>query len=687
MKQTNTLYSRYGLALNPFRLNVIDSIDLVSRVHMNLSIDDNLALLKEEVFFKKKNHNVFLIGDVGMGKTHRVLIAHAEALKNSLFSRLVSFSNDNSSVMFQFLNAILPKGSALLSNDKWQREIAKLKKQVKKEAYDPHHTAQIVADALNVKTPSFILIDNLDEVQMFSDNQSFFSFLFTLSSLLNPGVLLMATMTPAFASVLTNEYPQGASFFKMKFIEPLTDEEAEKILSKWMESYRLVHGLFPLFPFNSPAVNLLNSQSHGNTRCLLDLADMALTAASYQKAANITDTLVKEALLSVSEKKPSLLKEKAISPLSPLNTWPEPSEGPSKEKCILPLPDSVVSVETNLTPDTADLIREGRPNVVSNSDLAEQINPDKGGKKKQESDERIDENIPHSFSASPRPGIKKIDSSSGSSFPLFLQQTDENVLNDAIDSLEQGEDLDYSLMKIDDGSFVSSDDNGSIRKPSDVASIMHQAKKQRTTNDETDGSCEKEIEEKLDTTVDCWQPVDLNEDDLNFIDEDDKGPVTTNESDQVGTTCVQKQEKSAGKKVNDTIISSSQSKRKTDVDLKDSFKHNDNFCPDHDNTMDKNEKRNTAKKKTKKPSVPLVEKNKENDSTSDEKKTDTDRSHLKNGQSQSEHTSSVRSVGLDSSLKRVLRVRCPECSKDFTIEIDEDTRLLTCPFCDFQGEL
>ncbi len=699
MKQSNTLYSRYGLSINPFRLNAIDSNDLVRRVHANLSIDDNLALLKEEVFFKKKNHNVFLIGDSGTGKTHRVLIAHAEAEKNSLFSRLVSFSNDNHSGMFQFLNAILPKGSALLSNDKWQREIAKLKKQVKKGAYDPHHTAQIVADALNVKTPSFILIDNLDEVQMFSDNQSFFSFLFAISSLLNPGVLLMITMTPYFASVLTDQYPQGVSFFKMQFIEPLTDEDAEKIISKRMESYRLVHGLFPLFPFNSSAVKLLNSQSHGNTRCLVDLADMTLTAASYQKAAIITDVIVKEALFSVAEKRPLLLNEKIKSMHPSFDTLPTSSEEPSDVLAELDLSDSVVSVEPTLTPVTADMVSEKRTNVVSHSDLAGQIRPDEGGRKEQESDERIDENIPHSFSASPRSGIKKIDSSSGSSPHYFLQRADKNSLDDAIDSLEQGEAFDCSMMKVDDRSFVSSDDNGSTKRSADPANIMHQAKKQSKTrikrnpplkhDDEnksscSDESCEKKGLDDSDKVQDCWQQYYSEEDELDNIEEHDEEPKGKNSDN------LEKSKKQARMKKNENDTHSPVKQIKNNV-LDETLDVNEGICSEEDTDQDEDTSTLDLKESAINPSESLIENENEQVVYTEEKRSSVDNSlvnipQIKTKQCTSEQVSSDRSIELHSSLKRVLRVRCPECSKEFSIEIDEDTHVLTCPFCDFQGE-
>jgi ribosomal protein S27E len=725
MSSDDEKYARYGLGGNPFRNATEHSVDMVSRVHANLSVDDQLASLKEEVFFKRNGHSVFLVGDKGMGKTHRVMVAHAEASQNDLFSRVIRFSRKNRPGMYQFVKAFLPKGSALFSNDKWQRELAKVKKDAKKGRYQPQHVAQQVAIALNKNTPSFVLIDDLDDVQMLSDSQDFLSFLFHLSSMLQPGVFLMVSMSASFASWLLKQYPQVKNLVHFVYLQPLTSTDAENVLSKWLESFRLVDGLHGLFPFSHDAVSLLNSQSHGNVSSLLDLSDMALTAASFQKAVVITDVTVKEALLAVKEQKPAVLEEKeknaSVSPeLSSLIQQKPVNDGDHEDGSAL-----------NPVPAAGGLAANDEGNSADDfsSDIIDLTNSDEGGSREKNDGEWVDEQLSSFSKESLNEGIKDINPCSPSAPYKHGISNDDHLLNEDSMSDRSEQKDEWSRMKTDDTAVVAPGDNGSKTRSDEPASIMHQAKQ----NQERKKKDTKHVDDQSDeTSTDTWEPVDQEEDEKpveesklknevgNFNEtKEDKGTDETEESEKIDEEVETKdssddveekrkqesnveQEKINERKDSSPKISDEDSDKKTnhteperevlkepkkgvEEDLEpvnevkqqftDETKETDEISEkDHDHIEPKKEKSSDA--------IP-----KEPDDSKDITDTSKKSHEIKQHRPKVMHHAQNERQTQESSSTRVLRVRCPECSKDFTIELDEHTNSLTCPFCGFHGEL
>jgi len=753
MSSDDEKYARYGLGGNPFR-NTENSVEVVSRVHANLSIDDTLASLKEEVFFKRNSHSVFLVGDNGMGKTHRVMVAHAEASQNDLFSRVITFSRKNRPSMYQFVKAFLPKGSALFSNDKWQRELAKVKKDAKKGRYQPQHVAQQVAIALNKNTPSFVLIDDLDDVQMLSDNQDFLSFLFHLSSMLQPGVFLMASMSASFASWLLTQYPQVKNLLHFVYLQPLTVMDAENVLTKWLESFRLVDGLHGLFPFSHDAVSLLNSQSHGNVASLLDLSDMALTAASFQKAVVITDLTVKDALLTVKEQKPAVLEEKqklasvSLELSSLMQQKPVNSSKKDSDSSVTPGPAPGVIAANDDHSSTDDF----------SSDLLDSTNSDEGGIREKDDGEWVDEQLSSFSKESPNVGIKDVNLCSPSAPYKHGIKNDDHLLTENSMSDQSQQKDEWSRMKTDDSLLLSQDDNGSKTRSHESASVMHQAKQ----NQERKKKNSKHVDDQNDESLtDTWVPVDDDKesmDDENELEEQSfeasdtqKDDDSFDESKQEESAKESDESKTAVEAVEtkdspDEAIA--ERKQESNVDQEKINERNDSSSKKSDEDSDKktnhteperevlkepkkgveedlepvNEVNQQLTDETKEsesgqtPSLPqqIQElKSKETDENSEkdpdhteletEKSSDpipkepndakditknSKQSHdIKQHRPQVMHHDEQMQSRQTSVSTRVLRVRCPECMKDFTIELDEHTHSLACPFCGFHGEL
>ena len=697
MSADDEKYARYGLGGNPFRKTTENSVETVSRVHANLSIDDQLGSLKENVFFKRKSHSVFLVGDNGMGKTHRVMVAHAEALQNNLFSRVITFSRKNRPAMYQFVKAFIPKGSALFSNDKWQRELAKVKKSAKKGSYQPQIVAQHVASALNKNTPSFVLVDDLEEIQLLSDSQDFLQFLFHLSSLLQPGVFLMVTMSASFGAWLVKQYPQVKNLVQLVYLQPLTTDDAEQVIGKWLESNRLVDGLHSLFPFSHDAIELLNSQSHGNVSTLLDLSDMALTAGSFQKAVVITDLSVKESLLTVKEKKPAVLEEKqklaSVSPelSSLIQQKPVNDSEHESESLVNPVPAAGVLAAADTRSDSDKF----------SSDIIDLTN-NEGGSEKEIHGEQVDENMSSFSKESPNEHMKDINLNSPPIPHELGRSTDYHLMDDntLVDRSHQKDE--WTQMKNDDTPLVSQGDNGSKTRSDEPASIMHQAKQDKELKKK-----EKFDDQSNETSTDTWEPVDDEESidgeeesevekpveesdlekDVDNFDETKEEKVTdeieeSEKSDEGVETKVssdnveEKQEphSESKQKITDELIESSQTPSFPQP-VKESFSKDS----DEGSNIDDDQRESETEKSTDTITKETIDSKESSDTTKQSHEIKQHRPQVMH------HDDHVQSQAATST--RVLRVRCPDCGKDFTIELDEHTHSLTCPFCGFQGEL
>jgi hypothetical protein len=679
MNAIDERFARYGLRGNPFRN---PSTNSVASVHANLGIDDILATYKENVFLKKQSHGVLLIGDTGMGKTHRVYVADIEASTNNMFSRKICLLSQGRSAMNQFLSNFIPKGSALFSNDKWQRELSKIKKQVKTGSYDPQMVASHVAEALNKKTPSFVLIDDLDKIQILSDQQYFLEFLFQLLNRIQPGVFFLITMNASYASWLLQKYPNAKDLFAIQYLTMLQADEATAVVSKWLGSYRLVDNINPLFPFSTKAVHLLNAQGHGSINALLDLSDMALTAASYQKAVVITDQFVKDTLITVQQQRPQLLfeKRKQAQPSVEIQQLIQ-QPYPVGDQRLIHRGSSIVPIPV-LSADILEEEIEEEDEVLSQMDVQEK-RYDKGSSPKQDETvselEPIDEDhieesqidlfkgeqqdtlTSKSYLESSPDDVTSIPADS----PAHPTPSDGNMplVEEPCDHIVKDE---WTRMKDQHRVDTSDKDNGSRTKSTDPASIMHQVKQQKkqkeeVIEDEPDESSHLSDENQ---DLDIWEPI-IETDDAKSDDVEPQKQKGQNVEKKKG-----KQKKEPQKK--DKKQTASQKK-----DISQS-KDTDKETGLTDETVEDN---CALEKDPMEPEWIDPKSNQEAVETNLPKRIVSQRKMVPDTIKTQQNKPEI------SSRKRIVRVRCPECTKDFTIEIDEHTHTLTCPFCDFTGEL
>jgi hypothetical protein len=296
-------YDRFGLIGNPFRDLASESLSDVEIFHVNLSVDESLAPIKEEVFAKENKTVVAIIGNQGAGKTERLLLASSEGTARGAFVVYYDISEKISWVLPGLAQKLMDGAqlggfAKIFSPPAWYRALAPLAKPpVAGKGYDPIQAGKALAAALNARAPSFLLLNDLHNLATVPEADAFAKTLQELFDSIRPGVLVMFGSFPGYFVALSKKYPALVSRInRTVFLPTLSTEEAGLLLAKKLLAKRLVESLDPLYPFDRPAVEALNASAMGNPRRLLELSDRALEYAAAHRSYRITADLVRIAL-------------------------------------------------------------------------------------------------------------------------------------------------------------------------------------------------------------------------------------------------------------------------------------------------------------------------------------------------------------------------------------------------------
>jgi hypothetical protein len=317
-------YERYGLIGNPFRDLTSESLSDVEIFHVNLQVDEALNPIKEEVLAKENKAIVALIGNTGAGKTERLLLANSEGNQRGAFVVYVDVG-DKAGGVVQSIAQKMADGAKLggfartFSPPPWYRAILPFTKTGPK-GVDPVAAGKAIAEGLNARSPSFLLLNDLHNLSTVPEADAFARTLQELFDSLRPGVLVMFGSFPAYFAALGKKHVPLASRINQTFNLPtLTKEEAGLLIAKKLLAKRLVENLDPLYPFDREAIEALNSAAFGNPRRLIELADRAIDYAARQRAFRINVDLVR---LSLPPKEPPGVA--ATLPIRPPEAAPLP---------------------------------------------------------------------------------------------------------------------------------------------------------------------------------------------------------------------------------------------------------------------------------------------------------------------------------------------------------------------------
>ncbi|MEM4258154.1 MAG: hypothetical protein QXL17_03260 [Candidatus Thermoplasmatota archaeon] len=303
-----TGYERYGLSGNPFRDLSSESLENVDIFHVTQRIDEDLARIREEVFYKENKAVLAVLGGLGAGKTERLLLVANEAKRNKAFYVFQNMTFETRWMVEGILDLIISQTklgffSRVFAPPKWYKAVVKKRKKAEKQ-YDPDKAGRVIAEALNQNIPSFLLINDFHHLAQVEDADRFLHVLHVLIDHINPGVMIMISCDQMFFESLMESHQSLHERINRKIVlSPLSDQEAQLMIAKRLLEKRLVDDVDPLYPFTPGGIAFMNLEVAGNPRHLLKLADVVIDYAAKKRCIMIDDVLVSEVLTMIKEQK------------------------------------------------------------------------------------------------------------------------------------------------------------------------------------------------------------------------------------------------------------------------------------------------------------------------------------------------------------------------------------------------
>jgi hypothetical protein len=294
-------YDRYGLVSNPFRDLASENLEDVGLYHVNQEVDDNLRTIRDEVWEKENKALVAITGELGAGKTERLLVTQAEAKARGAFSIYLDVTPKTAGVVRTVANQILAearkaKKMGLFSAPPWARRITQLSK-LKDQNYDGKIAGQAIAAALNGVAPSALLLNDVHNIVQSKEADNFSRMLLELTDQIKPGVLVMFSFYTSYLAWLSVNHPALASRINRTFVlTTMSDDEAALMLAKKLLVKRLVEDLDPIYPFDREAVHELVIAAQGNPRRLIELADLSIEYGIAKRSYRVDAEVVKAVL-------------------------------------------------------------------------------------------------------------------------------------------------------------------------------------------------------------------------------------------------------------------------------------------------------------------------------------------------------------------------------------------------------
>ena len=300
MASAKTGFERFGLTGNPFRDLSSDSLEDISLLHVNQTVDAELEGIRSEVIEKENRAVVMILAGLGAGKTERLVITRLDAEKSGVFCVMRNITPESQWVVKGIADSILEEAKRLKRTSffpsGWQNHIRSISKQASK-GYDPEEVGKAFAEALNRNAPSFLLLNDMHGLEGNEDIEPFLHALHALFDALEPGVMVALTSDDGyFAGIIEKHASLKARINRWITIPPLSDDEASLMIAKRLVVKRVVEEMQPLYPFNDESVRILNARAKGNPRDLIRLCDIVLDHAIKRKSVAISPEIVESAL-------------------------------------------------------------------------------------------------------------------------------------------------------------------------------------------------------------------------------------------------------------------------------------------------------------------------------------------------------------------------------------------------------
>ena len=280
-------YLRWMLRANPFAYLSSESLEEVKQVHVDTDIDEKLADILDKVIKDKEKKLIFLVGEFGTGKTHRLRLIGEILEEASTF--YVKIDVDDFSTAIYRIAHVIKSGIP----------IKILKRRIPK---DPAQLIEIIVDELNSYDLAVLLLDEVENVIVFGTRKDADLFSKAISRIfqgLNGGKAIVIGCIPPAYDIMKRLLEVPHERIEMKKLSPI---EAGRILKKRLEYYRAImnreardFGLEE--PFTEDLVVKMNEMAEGNPRKLMKLARNVL--AVLTKELRESGKLSKEKVLQI----------------------------------------------------------------------------------------------------------------------------------------------------------------------------------------------------------------------------------------------------------------------------------------------------------------------------------------------------------------------------------------------------
>jgi len=280
-------YLRWLLKYNPFIHLSSESLKSVGNFHVWTETDKTFWNTIKNFLENKKKNLVFLVGEFGSGKTHRLRLLY-ETLEEVPCIYIKVDSQDSRDVM-KGIEAALHSLEIIPARYLKKVILSLAGRKSNGYAGDPETAAKEAASMMNKRKEAILLIDEIENVILNNseeDTKAFTKYLVSLYNALSDGKMIVIACIPkAYEAIkhLLWGFNPPPTVIKVKNI---TDDEAMEIINRRLKlvfDFKEGESILGNYFLSKETISELNKLSKGNPRKLMQIfRNILLTAPSLE---------------------------------------------------------------------------------------------------------------------------------------------------------------------------------------------------------------------------------------------------------------------------------------------------------------------------------------------------------------------------------------------------------------------